>query len=40
MGCVTNLDGSPLIGPQPYSEGEHEGFAGVLPGPPEYGLRA
>lgn len=34
----TDSDGASLTGPQPYSEGENESFAGMLPVPSECGL--
>ncbi len=37
-GNDTDSDGACVTGPQPYSEGEHESFAGMLPGPSECGL--
>jgi hypothetical protein len=37
-GDDTDSDGACVTGPQPYSEGEHESFAGMLPVPSECGL--
>jgi hypothetical protein len=37
-GNDTDSDGACVTGPQPYSEGENESFAGMLPVPSECGL--
>jgi hypothetical protein len=37
-GDDTDSDGACVTGPQPYSEGENESFAGMLPVPSECGL--